>query len=338
MNNIFKILSVFVFCVALAACTKNSNNDPAPLRDYGTQYAADIAQIDQYIDSHYLTFDADYNVAFDTLLPGGGHSSIRTDTAFHLSDTTVAQNGINYKIYFIKFREGDLVYGNRPTQVDSIHVAYRGTNLIKSSQFDVAVTPVWFKLDGVVTGWSHIIPNFHTGTYSAATGPNPATFNNFGAGVMFLPSGLAYYNNAASNIAAYSPIVFSFKLYELHYRDHDGDGILDKDERRLPASIPKELRWKENPATGYDFDGDGIVDLYDTDGDGIANMYDVDDDGDNVLTRTETIKLPADITTASPLGHYPFSPTPTEPKGVPDCSNDYTTSTRLRKYLDPTCH
>ena len=205
--------------------------------------------------------------------------------------------------------------------------------------FDVAVNPVWFKLQEVISGWTHILTNFHSGTYTT----NPTTFVNYGAGVMFLPSGLGYYNNGTTNINSYSPLIFTFKLCEVHYRDQDGDGILSKDERKLDPTISPLIRWKENPAGNtYKFDNDGnlVIDVpfLDTDGDGIADMYDTDDDGDHVLTRVETVKDPADITLASPLGHYPFNPTPTEPKGVPNCSGDFTTPTRLRKYLDPSCH
>ena len=346
MNSIYKILFVLGFCALIVSCSKNNTNETAPLNDYATQYTTDINAIDGFIDTHFLTFDADYNVTFDTILPSTTHSSIRTDTAFELKDTTVAEDGINYKIYFIKFREGGTLTnpGKRPTQVDSVRVSYRGT-LLKGAtkQFDVAETPVWFKLQEVVTGWSHIIPNFKTGTYTGATGTTPASYSDFGTGVMFLPSGLAYYNFGAGTIGAYTPIIFSFKLYELQYRDQDGDGIKSKDERRLDPAISPLIRWKENPAASIDYHEDlnGLFDVnfLDTDGDGIPNMYDIDDDGDNYLTKAETQKLPVDITVASPLGHYPFSPTASEPKGIPACGNvDFTSSTRLRKHLDSSCH
>jgi len=373
MNNIFKILSVFVICVVVASCSKSSGTDPEPLRDYATQYTADLALINTYIDTHYITRDADYNVTFDTLLPTGGHTSIRTDVAFHLSDTTVLQNGVNYKIYYIKFREGTK---NRPTQVDSVNVAYKGINLLKSATFDQSITPTWFKLQEVITGWSHILTNFHTGTYAPGTGGNGTTFDNFGAGVMFLPSGLAYYSSSAGTIPSYSPIIFSFKLYELRYRDHDGDGILSKDERRLSPLVNANVRWKENPlgndyngdgsidtsTTLYDSDGDGVVDStesYDIDGDGYVNMYDIDDDGDHVLTRVEIKQYTDPVTLKVHLFGFngAVADDPTTPYderlGIPrkytgpvnnvthlttPLPSDYTDPTRLRRHLDPTSY
>ena len=349
MNNIYKILSVVVFCIVLAACSKNSTADPVPIRDYATQYAADKDTIDKYLSTHYMTVDpTTFDVTFTKILPGGTQQSIKDQTQYPLKDTVVIQDGINYHIPFIKFREGDIINGKRPTQVDSIHVAYKGVTMTdhpntpinpNEIDFDIAVNPVWFKLQDVISGWTHSLTNFHTGTYTT----NPTTFINYGAGIMFLPSGLAYYNNATTNISSYSPIIFTFKLCEVHYRDQDGDGILSKDERKLDPNISPLLRWKENPAGNiYKFDNDGnlVIDVpfLDSDSDGIPDMYDTDDDGDHVLTRVETVKNPTDITLASPLGHYPFNPTPTEPKGVPNCSGDFTTPTRLRKYLDPSCH
>ena len=65
---------------------------------------------------------------------------------------------------------------------------------------------IWFQLESVVAGWGEIIPLFKTGTFDTSAGPNPSTFSNFGAGVMFLPSGLAYYEQMPSSlIPSYSP-------------------------------------------------------------------------------------------------------------------------------------
>ncbi len=362
MNNIFKILFVFVFCSLLASCGDDTP-ETTPLRDYAEQYATDIDAIDDYVDTHFMTVDpTNFDVTFTEIPTGGTQQSIRTQTLYPLEDTLVKEDGIEYKVYYIKFREGDAVNGKRPTQVDSVHVSYRGVRLT-DDQFDSAASPLWFGLQDVITGWSHIIPNFKTGTYTTSSGPNPITFNDFGAGVMFLPSGLAYYNNAAGTIPEYSPIIFSFKLYELRYRDHDRDGILSKDERKLSSSLAStdplspnfyKLRWRENPFSGYDYDGDGTVEIYDIDGDGTPNMVDIDDDGDGVLTKLER-KYVVGLNTY----YYPFNgatvdntSTPIdERRGIPrkftgfnistntiqGVQADFTDPERLRRHLDPTC-
>jgi hypothetical protein len=90
---------------------------------------------------------------------------------------------------------------------------------------------------------------------------------------MFIPSGLGYAAGSAS-IPSYSPLVFSFKLFELQRLDQDGDGI---------------------PSYLEDLDGDGysrvlatgVLNPDDTDGDGIPNFLDVDDDGDGYGTKTK---------------------------------------------------
>lgn len=367
MNNILKLLSVFVFCVVVASCSKSSGTDPEPLRDYATQATEDRATIDAYLDTHYMTVDpSNLDVTFTKIPTGGTQQSIRTQTQYPVKDTAVFEDGIKYQVYFIKFREGT---NSRPTQVDSVHVAYRGVNIADATTggedvFDQAITPTWFKLQEVITGWSHIVPSFRTGTYAPGTGGNGTTFSNFGAGVMFLPSGLAYYSSSAGTIPSYSPIIFSFKLYELRYRDQDGDGVLSKDERKLDPNINALVRWKENPSdNSYKLDNTGAVvtdsPFFDTDGDGYANMYDIDDDGDHVLTRVE-IKQYTNPTT---LKSHLFSFTgalvddPTTPyderQGIPrkftgtvnpitllpaPLPSDYTDATRLRRHLDPTCY
>jgi len=328
MKNIFKILTALVFCSLLISCGGEDGPAITPIRDYAEQYATDIDAIDDYIDTHFMTVDpTNFDVSFTEIPTGGTQQSIRTQTQYALKDTLIKEDGIEYKVYFIKFREGDAVSGRRPTQVDSVHVSYKGLRLT-DVQFDSAVSPVWFGLQDVITGWTHIMPNFKTGTYTTNPGPNPITFNDFGAGVMFLPSGLAYYNNAAGIIPEYSPIIFSFKLYELRYRDHDRDGILSKDERKLSTSLPStdplspnnvKFRWRENPFLGYDFDGDGDLEIYDTDVDGAPNMTDIDDDGDGFLTKLE-IKNP--LTGLS----YPFA-------DIPTCSGG-----SVKKHLDKNCN
>ena len=88
MNNIYKILSAFIFCVVMAACSKSNNTDPTPIRDYATQYAADKDTIDKYLNTHYMTVDpTTFDVTFTKIAPGGTQQSIKAQTQYPLLDT-----------------------------------------------------------------------------------------------------------------------------------------------------------------------------------------------------------------------------------------------------------
>ena len=270
MNNYFKIVLFLAIGLTIASCTKNDTISSVALREYKVQYAADLDSIDKYIDTHYITVDTDYNVTMTKIPVGGTQLSIRLQQTYPLDSVKVQndEHNVNYKVYYLKLREGT---NQRTTAVDSVYVSYKG-NLLTDGQFDYSESPIWFQLQTVVAGWREIIPLFKTGTYDTAEGPNPTSFSNFGAGVMFLPSGLGYYNQIPSAyIPSYSPLIFSFKLKSQRYRDHDRDGILSKDEvdPTVVGQKPED---------------------YNSDGDTFANMYDTDDDGDHYMTKNEIHK------------------------------------------------
>lgn len=344
MNKYLKLALIFVFGLTLigltmVSCSKNETPSySVSLREYPKQYAADLDSINKYLNTHYISsVDAEFNITFAKIPVGGTQLSIRAQQIYPLQSIDVQNDthGVNYKVYYLKLREGT---NESTSAVDSVYVSYKGS-LLTDIQFDYSDTPIWFQLESVVAGWGEIIPEFKTGTYDTAPGPNPSSFSNFGAGVMFLPSGLAYYEQMPSAlIPSYSPLIFSFKLKSQKSRDHDRDGILSKYEVNptIPNQKPKN---------------------YDSDGDGTPNFYDVDDDGDRILTKIE-IKRP-NLTGNIANGYFPYNgaavdnpltPNIDERQGIPrkftgpvNANNlptplpaDYTDPTRLRRYLDPT--
>ena len=302
-----KISTLFFILLAVFAASCSKDDEAlTPPRDRTEQNVKDMDSIDKFLDTHSILVDENYNVTIEALSPGS--VSIRNQTQYPLQfkmvnfvTDTKTNASIDYKVYYLKFREGE---GQQPSTVDSIYSSYKGnlvnynkkTSSFNASQFDYAVNPVWLTLDGVVKGWPAIFSMFKTGTYDESTPANdPASFTGYGAGVMFLPSGMGYFNENKSGIPSYSPIIFSFKLFALKYRDHDRDGILSKDEVAVPGDDPLK---------------------YDSDGDEIPNMYDIDDDNDSFLTFNEIRDADENII-------FPY----------PTCSGG-----TIPKYLDPTCH
>lgn len=304
MNRFLKVVSLLAFLAVFASCKKNDDDaNVVPPRDYAVQYAAEKDSIDKYLDNHYIaSVDADYNIDIQPIPEGNTELlSVRNQTQYPLQHKLVTSNGVEYKVYYLVLREG---VGEAPSKYDNVLTAYRGT-LLDGTQFDYNPFPQHpSALLSTIEAWQEIIPLFKTGNLvDIPNNPNPATFEDYGAGVMFVPSGLAYYNSILPDVPSYSTMIFSFKLYALERLDHDQDGILTINET----------------------DGIDPID-YDTDGDGTPNFLDVDDDNDGYTTKTERIRTPNPNDPPAPTQYYPF-------EDIPTCPNR-----NIKRHLDPSCH
>lgn len=330
--NKFKYYFILIIAgLSLFSCSKDDNSiKTEPLRDYAAQYEDDIVMIEEYLNTYYIEEIIDnpgetnnQDVVFTKIPEGGDQPSImsylNSETFPKLLVREVELHNITYKIYYLVLREGS---GESPTNVDEFLASYKGEYLSNSTDSETQETTLastffeeikypnaFFGLNETIVGWSEIFPQFKTGTYESNS-DGTISYSDFGAGVMFLPSGLAYYNVRSGSIPGYSPLIFSFKLYEINRTDLDGDGI------------PNYLE---------DLDGDGYLrevtigdqKADDSDGDGIPDYLDIDDDGDGYTTKTEITDGEGNI--------YDF-------ELIPDCSGDTSTPDRIKKYLDSNCH
>lgn len=334
MNKIYKFILTLVLGLLIVSCNKSDDSSTVKKRDYTEQYAKDLDSIEEFLQTHYMEvvdhagFQDDQDVTFTEIPLNGTQVSVWNQTQYPLQVRNVEQNDITYKIYYLKFRNG---VGEKPSNVDGVYASYKGS-LLNGNVFDQTTNPQsLFQLEGVIKGWSEIFPQFASGTYASNT-DGTVSYNDFGAGVMFLPSGLGYYNIAQSTIPAYSPLIFNIKLFEVKRLDQDADGI------------PSYLEDLNNDGYMYLLKEE-VVNPDDTDGDHFPDYLDLDDDGDLVLTRTERIQYIDPVTEEK--FYYSFNGaavndplTPyDETQGIPSCGTtpDYTTPTRLRKYRDATC-
>ena len=332
MNKVLKSILVLFGILLVASCSKSDSSTLAPLRDYKEQRTTDMASIETFMKTHYMTVthspgtEEDMDVTYLKIPTGGTQVSIWDQTEYPrmTREVTVRQNGedITYSIYYILLREGTGAESKSPCNVDNVLTGYRGeflssksetlngvtTTNIGGTQFEENKSPSTFlNLTSVIRGWCEIFPKLKTGTYS----DNPdgtITYGDFGAAVMFIPSGLAYFRSTQSTIPAYSPLVFSVKLFEIQRNDQDGDGIFsyqeDINNDGYVLSLPK-----------------GVTNPDDSDGDGIPDFLDADDDGDGFLTKYEIKNLVDDTT-------YTFD-------NIPTCGS---AGNGKKRYLDPTCH
>lgn len=381
--NKFKYYFILLLAgIAIVSCNKSDDDDvvTVPLRDYKEQYKADNDSIVKYLKSNYMTVihapgtPQDLDVVIKKIVPGDGNVSIWDQKEYPLQTRPVYSNDVNYEVYFLSLREGT---GSKPTNTDKIVASYSG-NLLNGTVFDSSYGSAGtfnlfaYSPEGtVIEGWSEIFPQFRTGTSTTNAETGVITYDNYGAGVMFIPSGLAYYASGKGTIPAYTSIVFSFKLFDLQRMDNEytissstggvvilGDGVPDYLEDINGDGYLYDFR----NTTKYPKPPKELID--DTDGDGIADFVDFDDDGDGFTTRFELTKPTNEIGIVK-VGdvyinygtgfYYPWDArednpaTPNtnefEPRGIPRkptgvngafTEEDYTAQGRLRIHLDKT--
>ncbi|KFF03166.1 FKBP-type peptidyl-prolyl cis-trans isomerase [Flavobacterium hydatis] len=363
--NKFKYYFILTFAtLAIFSCSKSDSAYVEPLRDFQEQYNTDIAVIEDYLKNNTITITEaagkteDQDVKIELITKPTEQKSIwfylNSPTFPTLKVKNVELHGITYKLYYLVLREG---VGESPSNVDGVLSSYNGTYLFRkagatatdptvvtATQFEQIVFPqTFYDLYQMIKGWGEVFPEFKVGTSTG--GSNGAiVYNDFGAGVMFLPSGLGYYAGGSGSIPSYSPLVFSFKLYALQRLDHDGDGIFSYLEDKNGDGYVRDMRnTTEYPKQLGNPD--------DTDKDGIPDFLDVDDDGDGYTTKVET-KRPDTVIGDKVIsnGYYPFNgaaeddpstPNIDETQGIPAYipatkAFDYTSPSRVRVHLDNT--
>lgn len=279
-------LSILCLIVGFLSCNKDdggSNFTEVEVRDRTEQQAKDKDSLVKYLNGHYYNASAFVSnpnpstsdliisaLPSDGVVPDPANNKLLMDDV-ELKTITFAKT--NYEFYILDLNPN--AGGESPRFSDQIRVNYEGFTL-DNKIFDSAVTPVDFDLISLVPGWRKVMPFFKGAETFMSQNDGTVNYTNHGVGVMFLPSGLAYFSNATGGIPSYTSIAFKFDLFQIAENDHDNDGI--------PSYI-EDLNG-DGEFTIADSEDDTVT-HDDTDGDAIPNYFDLDDDGDGVPTLNE---------------------------------------------------
>ena len=268
------ILLFFTLILIVSCSDDDEEQDEVFLRDVEEVKAENAEQIQSFLETHFYRFEDNpqnpnfQKIVFDTIAEPNQNEEPIIESEF-LESKQVSQRGVDYTLYYLKFREG-AESARQPTFADSVLVTYNGFSMMSKQVFDASPNPIWFDLTNNIVGFFEVMDEFRGSSNFINNNPDgTVTFeDDFGIGTVFIPSGLAYFASppTGSGIEPYSPIAFNIQLYRSIESDHDRDGI--------PT-------WRE------DVDGNRRVSDDDTDENRVPNYVDSDDDGDGILTRDE---------------------------------------------------
>lgn len=266
------LLAICLGLVVLSCDNKDEGFVQYQLRDVTMQYTLDSETIEKYLEENTISVDsADGIKKYSIREKKEGETSITGFSGYKMVEYAVGD--LTYNIHYVELSKGKNI---QPIRFDSLFVSYKGMNL-KNETFLDNQEPRWevpskTRKSGELfslTAPQLISTLFKSGDFTP-NGDGTFTFTDYGHGIVFVPSGLGFFDMAQPSLDSYSPIVLEFKLYHVRQRDHDGDGV---------KTFEEKTNLTDNPF-------DGFYEL-DTDGDGIANFMDADDDGDGILTKTE---------------------------------------------------
>jgi hypothetical protein len=284
-RNTIVVLLLSVFC--FTSCKNDDDGYVAdPPRDRTAQQARDKDSLLKYMSTHYYNssiFETPGNYTYEDIdiieLPTDDDGNyldlpnpdINTLLIDDIETFTTEYRNVEYEYYILKLNQGG---GASPNSSDTVNINYYG-QLFDGEDFDSTANATNLDLITLIEAWRLVMPKFGTATDIFDNGDGTFSYNNYGLGVMFVPSGLAYYYSPPFGVNQYANLIFKFELYTKEANDHDED------------LVPSYLE---------DLDGDDDVFNDDTDNDGLPNFFDADDDGDGVLTRYEDIDNDGDPT------------------------------------------
>lgn len=305
-----RVLFFLTIIVIFESCKKDDGPEVeiVPPRLLSEVAAENDAEIREYLETHFYNYeefasppaDFDFKIQIDTIAgENAGKTPLIDQMAFETisvsSEDFARDDGevVEHTLYYIVAREG---IGESPTFADNTVLRYEGS-FFNGILFDTSSNiPTLQYLPRTLRGYRRAITNFKTGNGPIENGDGTVSYTDYGIGIMFIPSGLAYFDdpfNQAPSIPDYSPLIFKVDI--LSYvpdTDFDGDGI---------------------PSILEDLNGNGDLDDDNTDEDTefqfrFPNHVDPDDDGDGIPTREEII-INADGTLTFP---------DTDGDGIPD--------------------
>ncbi len=275
MNYKFNFLVICLLIMTVVSCNNDDNAIPVvPENDRTEQQVKDNDTLVNYLNTHYYNsaeVNALENPTIDDLVitPLEEGETVPTGSTLLMSEVELKETTyleVEYEYYILEIKKG--IGTKSPTFSDNVRVNYTGF-LMDGTEFDNASTPVVFDLVYVIPGWNRVMPYFNVASSFTTNSDGTVSFDGYGMGVMFLPSGLGYYARSVSQIPSYSNLIFKFELLQTETNDHDMDNI---------PSYMEDI--KDN------------ADLFssDTDGNTFPNFLDQDDDGDGTLTTDEIRK------------------------------------------------
>lgn len=285
-----KLIVMSFIGLTAVSCEKDDPKDPVvEYRNEVEVRNENQVDIEAFMSTHFYQLEnnplnPNYKlITFDTIAGANAGKTSIMDSPYlktkqvvnYYMNSKQKKDSVVYSMYYLLLREGAPTEP-KTTFADEVLVSYRGQTM-DLSIFDENTSMASFVLPGtygeggVIKGFREILTEFRGASSFTANPDGTLTISDdFGYGVVFIPSGLGYFAEppAGSGIGSYKSIIFSFQLYKTIQADNDKDGI---------------------PNLYEDLNNDKNLTNDNSDADNLPDLADADDDNDGTPTADEIV-------------------------------------------------
>lgn len=217
--------------LVLSACSKDDSNKIEPPRDRGEEAVNALTEIEDYLKSHTYNYEDfenpgdgfDFKIKLDSIGNSGKIPLI--DMVQYKMVEDPFEPEVEYRLYYLEAKKGG---GESLANAKSVAVSYDMYRMINEEKIGTS-SLMSIQLDeSFIKGLVEALKEFNVGTGFVENSDGTLEFFDYGVGVVFIPSGLAYYSNppGGSNIGAYNQLIYTFKTYSSVEKEEE-----DKDDK-----------------------------------------------------------------------------------------------------------
>lgn len=215
------LLLLFVASILVVSCKKDDTYKEEPPRDRGKEALAAQNEIEGFLSKYTYNYeefenpsaDFDFRIVMDSIAPGSNKTPL-IDLVSYKTVEDPEDSKVKYKLYYLKVEQGKGVAMKDAQAAYITYEAYR----VRDNQLIEETNPSDPKPFVFETksskGIKEALLEFNAADGYVENPDGTVTYNNYGIGAVFVPSGLAFFNRPPVGVAVgvYNQLIYSFHV------------------------------------------------------------------------------------------------------------------------------
>lgn len=215
------ILLLFVASILVVSCKKDDSFKEEPPRDRGKEAIAAQNEIEEFLTKYTYNYedfenpseDFNFRIVIDSIVPGSNKKPL-IDLVSYKTVEDPEDSKVKYKLYYLKVRQGK---GPAMADAEIAYITYeayrvRDNKLVEETNLS---DPKPFVFDTKSSlGVKQALLEFNASDSFIENPDGTTTYNNYGIGAVFVPSGLAFFNRPPLGVAVgvYNQLIYAFHV------------------------------------------------------------------------------------------------------------------------------